>query len=116
MNINKLLGENHRQLKNKKLQKFLEELHSTEQPVEVVWLDAAGEQKASRETIHKFPPRTMLVKTISYGIVEDFDDEALLLASETSIEEVDWTVVPLAWIQSITPLKPEKSYNLKGGK
>lgn len=114
-NIHKLMDNYTRKvkLKDKKLQLHLEKLYTSEQPVEVVWYDACGAQKVDRKELHNenITPSSYLVHTCTYGIVENFDEGALMLVSESSDDEADYTCIPINWIAEITPLERQNKYS-----
>lgn len=76
--------------------------------VEVVWMDAVGEQKKCLEDIKNIPPSQLLVLTKTYGEFYKEDDKAIMILQERSEEEVDLTVIPTAWVIKINIMKGGK--------
>ena len=73
--------------------------------VAVKWADAAGGQKIDRNEIDNATPKSLLVITNTYGILEKQDDAAILILQEDSPDQVDYTVIPRGMILEIKELK-----------
>jgi hypothetical protein len=66
--------------------------------VEVTWMDAYGEISASREKVDSCNPSDFLVPCKTYGILYKEDNNAVLLLTEDSANDVDIAVIPKPWI------------------
>lgn len=76
----------------------------------VEWIDAVGEMKERLEKLKDIPPQSLLIVTKTYGLLYNFDDKALVILTEVSDEECDYTAIPTSWIISISEMR------VKGGK
>lgn len=77
-------------------------------PIKITWYDACGEMQAERNVIDHAFPKDLLIKTISYGLLHDYDREAILILTEDSPTKVDYTVIPTSWLIKINELKGGK--------
>jgi hypothetical protein len=69
------------------------------------WMDASGEMKESKKLLDETSPGDLLVPTNTYGILYKYDNVAVVIVSEDSDDQVDFTTIPIDWISNIRELK-----------
>jgi hypothetical protein len=71
----------------------------------VSWLDACGEQKEDLSKLDSVSPSSLLVHTETFGEIYKIDDNAIVILQEKSAEQVDYTCIPINWIEDIKILR-----------
>lgn len=76
--------------------------------VEITWKDCAGDSKIDLSEIKDIPPRELLVETKTYGTILNIDNEAVVIAQESSESGGDYTVIFNPCIVNITKFNKKK--------
>lgn len=71
----------------------------------VSWLDASGSQKEDLSKIDSVPPSSLLVHTETFGEIYKIDDNAIVILQEKSVDQVDYTCIPINWVEDIKILR-----------
>ena len=79
----------------KRANKFLNKL------VKVTWKDIFSEIRQNRETVDKAKIIDLLALCTSFGVIYKIDDYGIVLVSEFSGNEIDYTVIPYGNILNI---------------
>ena len=75
---------------------------------EIKWLDIASKTGEEKIMIKNTEPKEMLVACVSYGKVYKFDNYAVVIMTEDSGEDLDYTVIPKGNIVDIIELERSK--------